>query len=1126
MNDPFREDAAGPESERAVQVVSGTEEWSGYVVETGLVLTAAGELKSSQAEIRFLPGREGEYTAVAETIWIDHRIGVALLRLVPEASARASAVPRPIGYGRLEGRASCEALGYPRFKTRRRRTVPGETTDETSGDFRDSRQAVGFADPVTGRRSGVLEMYVEAPGSDPDAVSSPWEGMAGAAVWCEGRLIGLVMKHHPDEPAGTLRVTHVDHWYADVDPARLAELTAFIGLPAQRDELLPVGAADPAPAVPRPRQLPPATTAFAGRRENVRSLITALGDTARDTPGRPTVCVIDGMAGAGKTALAVHVAHAVAAHYPDGQLFLELRGFSADAQPLTASTALFRLLRSMGVGPQQISDEYDKMLSDYHGLLRDRRVLLVLDDAATSRQVLPLIPAASGCAVIVTSRRRLGRLRSAVSVSLSGMPPDDAAELFHTVSGPGRIPPGHLLLPKILEYCGYLPLAIRIIAARLRHHPLLEPEDIVDQLQHERTRLDFLADDERELAAVFAVSYAHLPEPVRHVFRALGISPGSDFDVPAAAVLADVDEDAAERSLEVLVDDNLLACWRPGRYRFHDLVRAYARSLSDDREPDERPAVFGRLFDHYLRGADAADQVLRRYTKPGREAAPVPATGSTPVDGRLAALNSMRADRDNIFAVLSHAPGLVPGSKITAMSAALAAFLEIDGPSSLAADMHRSAAAHAAEEGDAWAEAAAWFNLGRIQYVTGDYVSAISTQTRASEIYRSLDCRPGIANTEYEIARSWYMTDQYEQAIRLLESARGVFGEVGDRLGEANALNELAEIRFFEEDDYRAALELHEQALASYEDLGDRLGQADVLRGLGRARLLTRDVAGALECPERALLIYRELGHRQGEAEALTELGNLILVTGNLATAAALHREAVMLFESLGHRQGLADASWYYAVASRATGDLERAAEAGRRALEEYKAIGDRRGEAYALGELMRIARLQADPARARELQKQSLALCTELGSRQGIANAVHELGLLDLESGEFERAASSFDRAMAVFEEVDDDQGQAELYNSRGSLLRQTGRIVEARESFLEALRLARRISSPVDEARALEGVGRCAADAGDLRTAGSYLQQAVEIFERVESADAPRAIEALARVRERGIADGQRRE
>jgi DNA-binding SARP family transcriptional activator len=339
--------------------------------------------------------------------------------------------------------------------------------------------------------------------------------------------------------------------------------------------------------VPR-HALPRDVPVFVGRRTELAAVL----ETARAPHAAVTFVSIDGMAGVGKTALALHAAHLLAAHYPDGQLFVDLHACSTDRAPLSPALTLGALLRLVGVGgalPRRVADR----AAMWRAAVAGRRLLIVLDDVPAAAQIRPLLPGDASCMVIMTSRRRLAGLDTVRTVSLDAMPPADALALFEHGVGDHRTRSDPLAAAEIVSLCAGLPQAIQIAAARLRHRPAWSAAHLADRLRDGRGRLAELQTEGRSVAASFATSYRELEPDQRRLFRLLGLALGREVDPQAAAALADVAPARAERLLEDLLDRHLVGQRVTGRYAVHDLVRLYARQLAytEESEPERRAAV-------------------------------------------------------------------------------------------------------------------------------------------------------------------------------------------------------------------------------------------------------------------------------------------------------------------------------------------------------------------------------------------------------------------------------------------------------------------------------------------------------------------------------------------------------
>lgn len=807
----------------------------------------------------------------------------------------------------------------------------------------------------------------------------------------------------------------------------------------------------------KPFQLPADTRSFTGRGGEVEALVAQAEEAPQGgEPGTVVISAIDGMAGIGKSALAIHVAHRLRSRFPDGQLFIDLHGHTPGIAPLAAGEALDWFLRSLGVPPQLIPQGLDEKAAFYRDRLADTRTLILLDNAAGVAQVRPLLPATPGCLVLVTSRRRLTGLDDAHALALDQLSHAEAVALLHSVAGPNRLPAEHPAIGELITLCGHMPLALRVTAARLRHRPALRLEDIVEQLRDERGRLDYLQDEDRDLTAVFDSSYAALPPAEQQLFARLALVPGPDVEAGAAASLTGTDRRTVERLLESLLDHNLLAQHTPGRYRFHDLVRLYARTLSDVEPAAEREAALGRLLDYYQHTAQASDRHLVRFTRPGQSPTAAVSPAAPRLEDRAAALAWMRAERHNLLAATQATTEADP-SRALALTAAMDSFLQQEGPWSLAVALHRTAADTALGHGVPTLEANAYHDLGRAHLLLGGYPVATDALNRALELYQGL----------------------------------------GDRLGEANTLHVLGRIRHMR-GDFPTAVELQQQALERYQALGDRLGEANALHDLGRARLMTGDAA-ATAVLERALVLFRGLDHGSGEANTLWSLGRARSVSGDYPAATELLRQALAIFRDLGSRIGEANTLHDLGRVQRTTGDHPAAAGLLEQSLAIFQELGFRASEAHTVAELGRLRFAAGAYAEAAELQERALAMFTEIGSRQGEAIALHQLGRIRHATGERSAAAGPLERALAIFRELGDRQGETEVLISTGALVADTGRATEALARYRAARDLAREVRSPLDEARALDGAARCAERTGDRAAALADLRQAVALYRRL---------------------------
>jgi DNA-binding SARP family transcriptional activator/tetratricopeptide (TPR) repeat protein len=720
------------------------------------------------------------------------------------------------------------------------------------------------------------------------------------AVYREARLV--LVGELGIEPGQELRALH---------ERILAGDTALAAPPRALGEIRPL----------IPRQLPAGVRSFTGRQTELLGLMEQAEQSAE--AGRTVViAAIDGMAGVGKTALAVHVAYRLASRFPDGQLFIDLHGYTEGYEPRTPADALDWLLRALGTPAHQIPQDVEERAALYRQRLADTRTLVVLDNAASEAQVRPLLPGGTGCLVLVTSRRHLKGLDDAHVLSLDVLPPGDAITLLRKVAGPGGAADEDPMLAEIAGLCGHLPLALRIAAALLRHRPTWTPGRLARLLGEQRQRISALSDGERDLGTVFDMSYQGLAGPLRYLFRSLGLVPGPDVDACAAAALVDTDPASATRLLEELTDHNLLIQQVPGRYRLHDLIRLHARALADGDPLSERDRALDRLQDYYQGTASRADALIARRSRPVLDA-PVPADAPALPDP-AAAWAWLRTERPNLIAVLHHAAGHGHQQRFVALAAGLDTMLSADGPWTQAIALHTAAATAARLLGDHSSQADALVRLGNVRGFTGDFPGAIRALAHALRLYRDLGSRLGQTDALTRLGDVRILTGAFPNATRDLREALRLAHDLGEQSAQAHALIRLGKVQRMTGDLPGAVRDL-EQALDLYRALGYRLGQATALSRLGDVRILTGDFAGAARDQEQALELYRDLGNQLGEGSALALLGQVRLSLGDHRGAARHLEAAVDLFRRIGARGNEAWALNHYAAVVTAAGDRARA---------------------------------------------------------------------------------------------------------------------------------------------------------------------------------------------------------
>jgi transcriptional regulator with XRE-family HTH domain len=408
------------------------------------------------------------------------------------------------------------------------------------------------------------------------------------------------------------------------------------------------------------RTLPRDIGSFTGRAADLARLLEAL---ASATAGGGTVAIhaIDGMAGIGKTTFAVHAAHQLAGNFPDGQFFLPLHAHTPGQQPVAPADALASLLVTAGVAAQQVPPGLEARAARWRDHVAGKRILLLLDDAAGHEQVRPLLPGTAGSMVLITSRRRLTALEDAKTLSIDTLTGADAAALLARLADRPDLTPDSGPTEEIARLCGYLPLAIGMLAGQLRHHPARKATAVAAELTAARDRLAVMRAENLSVAAAFDLSYQDLTTAQQRLFRQLGLAPGPDIDAYAAAALADISPAAARSRLDELYDHHLISEPAPGRYLLHDLLREYAGTLPGDGEPVEPRGATGRLMNYYAHVAATASKHIATWTTAGSRLPPgSPPASAPPLATPQDASAWLEAERPNLYAAVGFAAKAIP----------------------------------------------------------------------------------------------------------------------------------------------------------------------------------------------------------------------------------------------------------------------------------------------------------------------------------------------------------------------------------------------------------------------------------------------------------------------------------
>ncbi|MGC9670434.1 AfsR/SARP family transcriptional regulator [Planosporangium sp. 12N6] len=791
-----------------------------------------------------------------------------------------------------------------------------------------------------------------------------------------------------------------------------------------------------------PAQLPPDVAAFTGRSAALARLDGLLSDSRA---GRAVVIsAIAGTAGVGKTALAVHWAHRVRDKFPDGQLYVNLRGH-APTPPLRPIDALAGFLRALGVPAEAVPTDPDEAAALYRSVLADRRVLVLLDNAAGAEQVRPLLPGNAECLALITSRTDLAGLVAfdgGHRLRLDVLAADEALALLALLLGRDRVAAEPDASAELARLCAYLPLALRIAAANLPDAESLAAYAARLSAGNRLAALEVEGDRQAAVRAAFDLSYAALPEPARRMFRLLGLVPGPDVTAEAAGALTGLPADEATRLLDRLAAVHLVDRHAPGRYGFHDLLRLHAAAHAD--ADPERVAAVERLYDHYVRTARAAgDRIFPRplhLPLPERTAG----GGAVPVFPDTApARDWLEAERVNLVTAATHAAehGPAPAAWLL-VDAVRVYFISRMYAVDLAA-MARSGLRAAEAAGAREPQVIAHLALGVLSLQQSRYPQGIDHLTRMLELARAtgwdeaqagalgylgsvyrrvgqprksvdylsealtFDQRAGNPNGQAQrllsLGHAYHELGMLDRALDCHAETLTVFERLGSTASVSNAYNNLGHV-YRELGDLRKSREYHERALEMMREVGDRLDESDVLRLLAGVHRIVGDHDAAVSAAEQGLALAREIGSGLYEAFALIALAAVDDDLGRHRAAVDHCRQALSRAEAGNNRYPQVEAMIILASAHCHLGRHADALTWGERALRvatesEYRLLTGRARTVLAEIELARDA-----PERAAGQARRALAVSRECGHRLGEAPALVVLA----------RALAGTDRAAA----------------------------------------------------------------------------------------------------------------
>jgi tetratricopeptide (TPR) repeat protein len=976
---------------------------SGLRIARRYVLTA--DHCADGADHRVIVGRQ-EYSASVLVRSQSSTVDLAVLQApgLPEVERLPCALVNQKVARHLAG---CTALGFPKWKDR----DDGPRLAQVGGFVPTGEDATPSGGADTPRLMSLKITDPEAKASgravrpgDLDQTGSLWAGMSGAVLVTSDSVIIGVIRSHATAEGNSLTVTPLaainalDGDRADIFWRALAvpDPRSLPTLPLPPEPVVELPATVPAPAAIH--QLPPDIPDFTDRKTALAALRALLtqGDSAA-----VTVVALAGAPGVGKSAFAIHLAHALTQEFPDAQLYVDLRG--AGPEHREPAEVLLGFLLALGVPAEHVPESDDERSGLYRSSLATKRALVVLDNAAVEAQVRPLLPGNPACAVLVTSRKELPALEATEFKVLNRLEPKAARSLLYRIAGRDRFTE-RSAAEDIVRLCGYLPLAIRIAGAKLRSKRHWTPTDFATRLSDERSRLAELSVGDREVRASFMLSYQDLSTKAAWAFRRLGVLPGPDFGIPVSAALLDVDPPVANALIETLVDAQLVEPASSDRYRFHDLMRLFAREqLGHEEAGAEIKAMVQRELDWYVQAARAASALL---------------DGPRTHEG----VDWFTAERENLTAAVRQARAEGFHETVWQLAAATSPYFDL-----------RSM----------------WDDWTGVQYL------ALATA-------RDMVSGPREAEALCELGKIAWQRDHWDDAVSFFEESRNLFrGIAHHQIGEARALRYLAIIKRERGNLAEAIVDLR-ACLQIFEGAGDSPGRAHTLRSLGTTHRYRGDIGEALQCFESALLLFQEMRDNRSTALTVRSIGMVQRYERRLADAISSFEQSLAIYEELGEGRQVAYTLRDLGAIYRESGRLEDSLRCFDRCLPMFEELGDRLGMARSRRNLGLIRLERDDLTGATELLEESRAGFLDVGDRRRVGIAEHGLGLVALRAGHFENAVTRMDEALRIFRDVGDRLWEAKALRSLGTILESKRDPIRADAVRRQALSIFRALGLP----------------------------------------------------------------
>ena len=696
----------------------------------------------------------------------------------------------------------------------------------------------------------------------------------------------------------------------------------------------------PVPPELLPRDIP----GFTGRSNELRQLKGLAGG------GSVVVTAIDGTAGVGKTALAIHAAHMLREVFPDGRLYADLRGYTEGQEAADPGDVLVVFLRHLGIAADELPASLEEQSGLFRQLLSSRRMLVILDNVATEAQVRPLLPGTGSSMVVITSRGVLAGLGVDARIHLDLRASEETTELLTRLVGEQRAAAEPDAVRRVGDLCGRLPLAIWIAGQLLAAHSVWPISHLAELVTDEQERLDTLVSGDREVRSAFMVSYRQLPSQDRRLFRLLGLYPGPDFSGVAAASMADLEPVTAGQVLDRFELAHLVTSDAAGRFRLHDLLRLFAREIcfTEDNEV-VRAKALARLIDHFEQLAGFLDA----YLNPWRRAEPAkaaPLAGASPLTHRQV-LAVFETERESMLAVLALAADQQRHEAVCRIAEDMVPALwllwrlgELMGTSRAALDAAKAA-------GNRDAEARALTELGKVYVHQRQFDQAFTFHREALEIYRETGNRNGETHVLVNLGYAYQRLEQFDQAIACHQEALEISRNCGDRRTESHTLNNLG-LDYIGLRKFDQAITFLQQSREIDRETCNRESEGHTLGSLGIAYHQLRQFDQALTCHQEALEIHRDYGDKWSQGFALIDLGSAYRELRQFDQALTCYQEALEIYRDCGDRWAEGAALIDLSSAYRELRQFDQALTCYQEALEIYREAGYKDGEARALAHL------------------------------------------------------------------------------------------------------------------------------------------------------------------------------